>query len=261
MPAALNLAGSRYGKLTVVSRGPAQISKSGKSSRGTWHCLCDCGRQELIVDCRIPHCKSNADRSDAVYACEHCRSIRVCEHCCKPFSSVFYRTSCSDICRQELKRACDREFKRKLTVTVPGYYKQSNIKRRERLACDPDFLARHNLAERERSKKKLERQRTDPAYAEYCLAQARARYALNAAEVQARRKQRRAEMTPARIEAIDDRAREIGRKWREKWRATPEGARISRENGVQQRRRANLGSLLATGAALQKRMTDDETED
>lgn len=43
-----DLTGERFGRLTVVSRGPDQVSAGGKI-RACWNCVCDCGKHCLTA--------------------------------------------------------------------------------------------------------------------------------------------------------------------------------------------------------------------
>lgn len=44
----VDLCGRKFGKLTVISRGPDKIDKRGKSLV-QWHCKCDCGKEKIVL--------------------------------------------------------------------------------------------------------------------------------------------------------------------------------------------------------------------
>lgn len=260
MPAPLNLTGRRFGKLLVLSQGSTLVSPSGKSRTTTWHCRCDCGREETIVERRLPHTATNAARSDSVDECQHCRSQRTCLSCKKQFVSVRYVSTCSPDCDAELTRQRDRDFKRGLAAADPNYHKRIHAAKMQRVASDPAAAARHVESESRRVARKAARMSTDLEYAERVREQARRRYAERAEEIQSRRKARLAELSPEQRAELADAARETGRLWREQWRATPEGTLLNRERSSNARRQSSLGALLSLGAALKKRANDDETE-
>lgn len=45
----IDLTGNRYGKLTVIERGPDYIFPSTKHHTLQWYCLCECGNKTLVL--------------------------------------------------------------------------------------------------------------------------------------------------------------------------------------------------------------------
>lgn len=48
----VDLTGQRFGRLTVVKRGPNRITSSG-GSRVVWECRCDCGATTFVTACHF----------------------------------------------------------------------------------------------------------------------------------------------------------------------------------------------------------------
>lgn len=53
----IDLTNQRFGRWTVIGRGPIKVSKNG-ASRITWHCICDCGNEANVVACNLRGGKS-----------------------------------------------------------------------------------------------------------------------------------------------------------------------------------------------------------
>ncbi len=257
MPPPLDLAGRRFGKLLVLRAGEPLLSASGKSKEKTWDCLCDCGREETIPDRRIPHCASNARRSDAVESCKHCRSHRTCAACGTTFESVQFRACCSDECKVMHDRARYLEHYYRIVERDPMHNKKRADEIRARAQSDPDYAARLKKWEEDRQRRRNERVRTDEEYREQQNARARARYQSRAEEMQeakrARREARVAAMTDAEFEVWITRKREYWRKWAQKSRATAAGYERYLETMRRYRQKQAMRGLTVLSENLMQR--------
>lgn len=68
MPAAEDLTGQKFGRLTVLSLSPQR-----QSGRRVWNCLCDCGAQVKVLAC---HLKSGHTQSCGCFQKEHAAMVR-----------------------------------------------------------------------------------------------------------------------------------------------------------------------------------------
>lgn len=59
MPNFIDLTGQKYGRLTVLDRGPDRVRKSGRKIV-QWNCICDCGNKIVVSasDLRSGHTQS-----------------------------------------------------------------------------------------------------------------------------------------------------------------------------------------------------------
>ncbi len=257
MPRSLDLAERRFGKLLVLRAGDQMLSASGKTKEKTWVCLCDCGREETIPDRRIPHCASNARRSDAVESCLYCRSQRICAACGTTFESAQFRACCSDICKVVHDRALYRERYYRLVDRDPTFNKKRADEIRARAQADPDFAAQRRAWEEKRQRKRNNRMRSDPEYRAQQQAQARAYYQSRSQEIQegkrARRKARLAAMTDAEFEIWITRQREFWRNSANKLRATAAGHERYLETMRRHRQKQAMAGLTTVSESLMKR--------
>lgn len=261
MPPPLDLAGQRFGRLLVVRRASDIVSASGKTVHPGWLCRCDCGREEVVMQKRLPYCASNARRRDAAQACAHCRAQRACIVCGRPFVSTHYRTTCSDDCDVLRRRAIDLEFYRRRVAEDPDYNRNVRAQRNARAAADPEY-ARHLAEQRARQDaSKRARILADPERREHYAFMARRRYAADP-EAQAKRRAARAArmaaMTPQQYAAWSARAREYSRKYAERARSTPEGRERYQGYMREYLRQQALRGLTAAGDELIKRSLPDE---
>ena len=60
----IDLTGQRFGRLTVVSRGPNYWSPDGMTMITTWNCKCDCGAEINVMRHNL---RSGATRSCGCY--------------------------------------------------------------------------------------------------------------------------------------------------------------------------------------------------
>lgn len=256
MPPPVDRTGERYGRLVILGRGPDTPSSTGRSYFRTWLIRCDCGREETVRDNRIPHCESNRARSDVLESCTECAAQRTCKSCGKGFVSRLYRSTCSEECRLMLQRARDLDFYYRRLERDPGLNKRRAAMLRARAKTDPAVAARLKEHERKKTERHAARMAADPEYRERHNARARELYAARAAEVAARRRERRLQdpawvesarawaraywaqhreemlarraelyeaLSPERRQAVDDRRRELNRLHARNQRATPEG--------------------------------------
>ncbi|ENE6639052.1 hypothetical protein ABNR98_004461 [Salmonella enterica] len=137
MPAAKDLTGSVYGKLSVI-RKVGYASDSKHSS--VYLCYCECGRYEEISQLKLPHNASQSRKRGIRYNCTVCMR-GPCVVCGRPIERETKGNTCSETCKQYKDRA----------VWLKHYSKAVNQ--------DPEFNHRRHLAE-------VARMNEDPAYAE-----------------------------------------------------------------------------------------------
>lgn len=199
MPPPVDLTGRRFGKLLVIERAAAIVSETGKSHRPAWLCACDCGRQEVMPQQRLPYVPSYAARKDAATCCTHCRSQRICAVCSQPFESLQYRATCSEACNHLHKNAQFRDsFLRKIE-RQPDWYKTQYAKQ------TPEAAAAARLGRQAVAARHAKRLAEDPVYREEFNAKMRETYAKNAESrretVRKRRDKALANMTPTELTA------------------------------------------------------------
>lgn len=282
MPAPVDLLNRVFGKLTVIER----LEKMEKGYR--WRCLCECGNVEDIAQYRLPYNASNLKRRGVAFACEACRHERVCEECGKTFSSRSAKACCSEACHIAHQRKQWREGYYRLVDSDPDYNKRRSEQIRQRAESDPEFA--QVLVERSRRQgaKRSERRKTDPEFREHLNRQARETYRKLAETILARRRLRRALLTPeerqqfrlrwreknriyamARREAIRrnpvkyllyrEYHKEAGRKSYERIMADPV-RRAARQKRQQERNRiAELNKLLQIDEKLSKQNDTDNS--
>ncbi|GLS13594.1 hypothetical protein [Hydrogenophaga electricum] len=261
MPPPLDLRGRRFGKLLVVDKAPDVLSASGKTSYRAWLVQCDCGRQEVVMAQRLPHCASNRARKDVIEACSHCRAQRTCEVCGRWFESALFRATCSDACALLQKRANNMAYHHRKVAVDPEHYKRIHAERAARAAADTEFALRLRAQQSEQGKRKRERLKADPHRYARTLERARERYAADPfaqAKKRAARDARMAAMTPEQYAAWSERARESWRRSANKVRSTPEGRQRYRDYMREYMRQQALRGLVAAGDELIKRSLNDE---
>ena len=96
MPAALDLTGSRYGRLLVKGKSAEQ---RGKGQR--WDCLCDCGREVVVSTGRL------RTRLRPAQSCGCTRLERVrktCIECGREFDGLAWQHYHSRVCFERARR-------------------------------------------------------------------------------------------------------------------------------------------------------------
>lgn len=254
MPAALDLAGHRYGALTVIA--PAGRVKFGRWQQA-WRCRCECGVELTVPQERIPHCPSIAHSSRrAVTACPGCRA-RPCTECGSPILPPSTAATCSPACRTARKRRAWRRNYYDLVEANPDLNQRRHDAVRARAALDPDLARRLQAQQQQSTQRKLARARLDTNYREQLRALARATYARNAAVIQARRRARLDAMTPPQLDRWLVRARRYQRAYRKRWRAElarhPDRHQAYLDLMTEYRRAAALRHLIGVGVDLLER--------
>lgn len=259
MPKPLDLLGQRFGQLVV-------IAAAGKIKYGSmmpaWLCRCDCGNEEIVPQRRLPYAAyliNGKDSSRAlVTACETCRLTRTCVICGARFFSRQAAATCSADCMTEHRRQIQLAYYYRATAADPQLNRKRHAAARDRAAADPAIAARQREVSQAASRRRVERERTDPDYRAARRAQSRAHYAKHAAEIQARRRERLARLDPAALARWIERARRYGRAYRRRWyaelKASPERHQqylaIMREYD----RQRELARLMAISHELDQRI-------
>lgn len=44
-----DLTGRRFGRLRVIGRAGTWVSPDGDNTTPTWHCICDCGNEVIVI--------------------------------------------------------------------------------------------------------------------------------------------------------------------------------------------------------------------
>lgn len=216
MPPPIDLTGKKIGALTVIER--AGKVKFGRAVTA-WRCRCDCGREEVIPQPRLPYKDYiAANKRRAVWACSVCR-LPDCVECGKkvPLARK-HRNTCSDKC--SIKHRRNRDLK--------SYYRrferdpELNRKRRalwlKKLSKDPEKFAEYKKKENERAKQKWRHIKSDPILHQTELKKQRERYHADKARIQRSRRRRISNMTPEQREKWQEMQRRHGRHWRRRWR-------------------------------------------
>lgn len=268
MPAALDLVGRSFGRLTVIAAGE-------RLARGRrWVCQCECGRTSEVTQ----HSLIRA----TVTACETCRFTRTCAVCGESFLSRQSRATCSDACRVAHQRRIHLAHYYRRVDADPQFNRKRAARERQRAATDPAFDARWRARWRQAGERYKARMAADPNFRERERAKARAWYARHAQRVQQDRKRKRASLDAATLARQRMAQRAAGRSYaakrRETIRSDPQlyrqhlqrmraaGAksyrkamadpqrRAMRQRRLRQSRRTqSLQALMRAGAALRKR--------
>lgn len=218
MPPAIDLTSRRFGKLTVL-RVAGWTAKYGGCR--LWLCRCDCGAEIEVPQKRLPYAewiRINHPRR-IVEACPSCEGGQ-----CKICGATIPRhrlpaATCPGACADVHRKARGRANWRKRLQRDPDLARKMARRRRERAAADLDFAKVVHEYDRRKAARHRQRMATDPEYAARHRARANARYALNAARIQAERRARLDAMTPAERQEWAARARAFCRRWRRKWYA------------------------------------------
>lgn len=255
MGAPLDLTGRRFGRLLVIARdGKIQFGRQMTA----WRCQCDCGAQVRVPQDRLPH-RLSIPMSWVVESCPACRAIP-CVVCGTPVQSKSGRNTCSEECRLQHRRTFQLDYYHRTKSVLPDIAERRAEKARERKKIrwqtDAAFRAEHNKARRERDRLL----RRDPARIAELRQRARSRYALNAEQIQERRREQRNALSPKELQGRIDRARAATRRFWSKWRAdmalNPERLQEAREMQAEYRRRHRLAVLFAESANLVKASED-----
>jgi hypothetical protein len=250
MPAALDLRGQRYGHLLVL-RAEGKL-KFGRM-KTAWRVRCDCGREEVYPQDRLPH-RPSIRADQAVTACTTCRMARSCCVCGAPFVASNHRTTCSPACHREARRAQWRDYYHRQIEIDPDVNHRQRQRVKARALCDPDFAARLSERESEASARRLKRIRRDPAERRRINTEARRRYNEQAADRQARRKEIREALPLKEQERRKNMDREYWRRYAAKRRVAirkdPERYGDYLREAAARRRQKRLAEMLKTREKL-----------
>lgn len=202
MPAPVDLAGQRFGRLVASTR-TARPDRQGT----WWSCRCDCGRETAAPLTRLRI--ADADPR-AIRACEDCRA-RPCSVCGRPHLTPGSAATCGDPeCRIEHRRANNRQAVVDAVARNPDYHSQRNRAERERILADPAALAARREQDAAGARRRRADRVPDPVEDERRREAARDYYARNADAVRVRLRTWLEAMPPERREAM--RVAEIERK-------------------------------------------------
>ncbi|UXY13855.1 hypothetical protein N8I74_11030 [Chitiniphilus purpureus] len=255
MPAARNLIGERYGKLVVIER----VAKLAKGF--LWRCRCDCGNVCDVPQYRLP-CTASAirHRRDLVTACDACRLTRECAVCGQAFHAPNGQTTCSETCRVERIRREQLAHYYKRAAQDPELNRTRHAMAKARAAADPVVAERRREVAQAAHRRRTEKIRNDPELHAAKLAWQRAHYAAHRDEIQARRHERLAHMTPAQharwMEMVRRHGRAYRRQWRDELQSNPEAHQKYLDLQREYRRQRALRQLVGVGAELIKRSND-----
>lgn len=168
MPAARDLTGLRFGRLTVL-RSDGRV-KFGREMTA-WRCRCDCGAELRVPQRRLTTGSENHQQ----HACDICRSVP-CAICGGPVPPIAHSPTCSPECRAELNRRYQLAYYHERRADDPERrQKNSAYKKRRWAAMTPaeklaDARRRAEMADREKineraRRRHAERMASDPAYA------------------------------------------------------------------------------------------------
>lgn len=125
--------GNRYGRLTVVARGP-----NDRAGKARWHCRCDCGKETLSQGAHLRRGRSQScgcasyDEARRHVATRVATGIKPCPRCGdeKSMDEFHVNTNAADGCTGWCKR-CQKDHKLRKTygITVSEY---------ERMSADQD---------------------------------------------------------------------------------------------------------------------------
>lgn len=224
---------------TIVARGPEP----------------SIGRYCMLVECqRARYRAQNRLRGNPTPA-------RACIVCASPIpSDRRRRATCSEACAEERHRQVQRDCKRRLAVSNPLYNIQHHAAVKARAAVDPALAALLQDRQRAAWKRRQERARNDPELRARIRQQARERYALHAAAIQAERRVQLDAMSDEERTAWLDEQRRYQREYASRRRA--QRARNPDEHAaylarlIEYRRQRALARLAATGAELLERMNN-----
>lgn len=213
MPRALDLTGRRFGQLEVIAR--AGKVKFGAWQAG-WRCRCDCGREEVVPQSRLPH-RDSIPKGHRVTACEVCRQPP-CVVCGTRVSlERGKRNTCCETCEQTKQRANKRAHWQRMMAGDPDHAMKQFRRKRRRMAEDPEYAARMRAQWREQNRR--HRSQKSPEEIEREREYQRQWYAENRDYILEQRRQRLAAMTPEERAAYEEHCRQLGREWRRRWRA------------------------------------------
>lgn len=154
MPAPLDLAGRRFGRLTILTR--AGSVRYGLRQTA-WLCRCDCGTEITLPRARLPY-RASMDPRQIVDACPACRLGRSCVVCGIPFVPSSSRViTCSQMCRAENNAENRRQRQRRRAQDDPESLHAEQARYRARIAADPERRARREALRRERYRRDRDR--------------------------------------------------------------------------------------------------------
>lgn len=213
MPAALDLTGRRFGQLEVIER-------AGKIKYGhmvpAWRCRCDCGREEIVPQPRLPT-RESVPKGQRVYACEVCRQPDCITCGTKVPLSRGKKNTCSEACEQTKQRGNQLAHYYRKMAEDPDYSMKQYRRKRQRMLEDPEYAAQVRQQWREQDRRY--KANKTPEQLEQEREYSRQWYAENRDYILEQRRQRLAAMSPEERAAHDEERRRVGREWRRRWRA------------------------------------------
>ena len=143
MPAPLDLASRRFGRLQVLERAEA-------GARPAWRCRCDCGGIEVLRQYQLTE-----------------RGVDACKACRQPDCAVCgtrvplargAKNTCSPGCEKAKIAANSAKHNARARAADPDHYRRKHAARR----ADPQQHARSQQRERERSVRRWDALKADP---------------------------------------------------------------------------------------------------
>jgi|GEM_PF-6001589 len=180
--------GFKQGQLEIIAS--LGKTKVGKRYCNNWmfHCH-QCGRDE-----EIPQIKFVRQKPEVCSVCLK----GPCSVCGGDILTEVYKTTCSEACHTESRRAKDREYKRQLHIDNPDLSKQQYKKRIEKIKEDPALYEAHLEKDRLRSQNK----RNNDESREALNQQARERYEKNKGDILNKRKQKKSQLSEQEKEIV-----------------------------------------------------------
>lgn len=255
MPAALNLVGKTFGRLTVLAH--AGRVKYG-SMQPLWRVQCACGVVELLPQSRINRgLASQKKRSDVVSECARCR--RRCEVCREPIGPDRGKQAltCSDTCRAQKSQVYHRQWYEGKLREDPQRLQRQRQRRMARAAADQEYAERVKQWQRITHRRRWQRIKEDPEAMEANRASHRAWYAAHAAEVQRRRREILEAKSPEERAQLSAAMREYASRHyarrKQAFAADPSLHEEHKQAQAEWRRKKALGHLQQTVADLADR--------
>lgn len=197
MPAPLQLAGQRFGRLTVI----AKVANRS----GYWRCRCDCGREENIHRRQLTEPSRPTGQRGECIVCMR----GPCVVCGGPIELPGTRmmNTCCDDCKTIKKRGLFRQHYYRLVERDPDHNKKVWQERAQKMKQDPDYAARMRAYWAAQYAKK----RDDPDYLEREREYGKAHYWENRDAILARRAARMAALSDEERAALEQERREKSR--------------------------------------------------
>lgn len=212
MPAAIDLTGRQFGKLTVLRAAGWTDTYGGCR---LWLCRCECGAELEIPQKRLPYAAwiERMPRR-ALYACPMCAGCQ-----CVVCGATIPRTrlpavTCEGECADTHRKARGRANWRQRVERDPHLPKRMHERRLAKAAADPEYAKKLTAWEKRRQERHRQRMRSDSDYAERYRARSNALYARHAERIQAERRAKLAAMSDAERQEWAERARRYCRRWK-----------------------------------------------